>query len=138
MKRIIERVLRVGAVLLAALALSYAFAVISFSDDPRGKYASWQFFPHDLNDVLRFEDGKVTLETCCGTDAYGSYARDEHGRWIWTYQIQHRPGYRKKLHLPAPEYFILHRSLFHLRIELRDKHLGTLDMRRRLFNTFPL
>lgn len=138
MKRVAARVLRVGVILMALAAVTYAVAVSSFSDDPRGMYASYEFFPHDQNDVLRFENGKVTLETCCGSEAYGSYARDEHNQWIWTHQFQMRPADRSKWHLTDPEYFTLSRSLFHLRVVPRDKPTFGLDMRRRLFNTLPL
>ena len=138
MKRVVFRLLRIGSVVLAAASVLYLFLICSFTDDPRGMYASWEFFPHHYNDVLRFEDGKVTLETCCGNEAYGTYAKDENGKWVWTHQSQRRPADRSKWHLTEPEYYCLERRFFHLRICCKDRPLVELDMRRRLFNAFPL
>ena len=46
--------------------MCYLLAIIALTDNPRGKYASYEMVPHAWTDVLRFQDGKVTLETCCG------------------------------------------------------------------------
>ena len=138
MRKPFKRLL-LGLVVLGLIAvLGYLLAIIALTDNPSGKYASYEFFPHSETDVLRFEDGKVTLETCCGNEAYGTYAQDVSGRWIWTHQFQIRPADRTKWQMTSPRRFILHRSLFSLRVEALDQTALWFDMRRRLFNNVPL
>lgn len=116
----------------------YMLAIVAWTKDPHGKYGSYEFFAHSLNDVLRFENGKVTLETCCGNEAFGTYAMDSTGAWIWTQQRQMRPADRTKWHMTPPRRFRLHRSVFFLRMDSLDQPAFRLDMRRRLFHQIPL
>ena len=50
-----------------------------------GKFASYKFFPHDWCDVLEFENGLVTMKTCCGNSYEGSY-EIRNSTWTWYYQ----------------------------------------------------
>lgn len=138
MKRILIRTLKIFAAVLVALVVIYLYAIGSLDNDPHGTFASYGFFPHHVNDVLRFEHGKVTLETCCGDEDYGTYEQDSQGWWVWKCQHQMRPADRTQWRLTEPEYYRLHRSLFHLRVELQDRLPFGIDMRRRLFTTWPL
>ena len=137
MKKLFRRLILWSIILLTVAGLGYVLALIALTDDPKGKYASYEFIPHASTDVLRFESGKVTLETCCGNEAYGTYAQDGSGVWIWTYQYQRRPADRTKWHMTPPQRFALHRSLVSLRIEALDPPALRLDMRQRLFNDIP-
>lgn len=138
MKKLCQRLI-LGIFALGVLAgFGYMLAIVGWTKNPHGKYASYEFFGHALTDVLRFENGKVTLETCCGNEAYGTYAKDPTGGWIWTQQQQVRPADRAKWHMTPPRRFRLHRSLFFLRIDSLDQPAFQLDMQRRLFNQIPL
>lgn len=66
MKRVLKRTLKIIATVLVALVVIYLYAIGSLDNEPHGTFASYGFFPHHVSDVLRFERGKVTLETCCG------------------------------------------------------------------------
>jgi hypothetical protein len=138
MKTLFRRVTLSGIVLGLLACVGYLLAIIALTDNPRGKYASYEFHPHASTDVLRFQDGKVTLETCCGDQAYGIYTQDDSGQWIWTHQYQKRPADRTKWHLTPPRRFALRRSLFSLQIEALDPPALRLGMRARLFIGFPL
>ena len=138
MKKLFRRLILGGIALGLLAGVCYLLAIIALTDNPRGKYASYEMVPHAWTDVLRFQDGKVTRETCCGDETYGTYTQDASGRWIWTHQYQRRPADRTKWHLTPPRRFTLYRSLFSLRIEALDPPAFRLDMRARLFNDFPL
>jgi hypothetical protein len=127
-------------VILASAGLAgivYVLCLVSLSGDPNGKYAGDKFSGHAATDIIRFDAGKVRLETCCGDEDYGTYAKDSEGRWIWTYQYQRRPADRSKWHLSTPQHFILRRSLFNIHIESIEPPSSALTMRTRLFNDLP-
>jgi hypothetical protein len=132
---------RVCTVILASAGLASIWCVLclgSLSDDPHGKYAAVKFSGHAEADIIRFEAGRVRLETCCGDEDYGTYAKDSEGRWIWTYQYQLRPSSdHSKWHLSTPHLFNLRRSLFNIHIESIEPPVAELSMRTRLFNDIP-
>lgn len=73
-----------------ALAVSYLAALVSFSDEPRGCFASWGIYPHSMDDLIEFKQGNVRHLTCCGDSSWGSYSRRSDGVWIWQVTETHR------------------------------------------------
>lgn len=138
MKRFIVRLSLAFAAVSLLLGMSYGILIGSIGDDPHGKFASYEFFPHHKNDVLRFREGKVRLKTCCGDEDYGLYRKDESGQWIWTFQQQRRPKDRSKWYMTPPRTFLLKRSWFSLEIVEMEAPSVKLSMRSRLFKTWPL
>lgn len=138
MKRIFIRIGLATAALSLLLVIAYGIVIGSVGDDPRGKFASYRFFPHHKNDVLRFEDGKVRLETCCGNEEYGLYQKEPSGQWTWIYQHLRRPADRSRWHMTPPRRFLLKRSLFSLEIVDMEDPTAKLSMRSRLLNMWPL
>jgi hypothetical protein len=62
----------------------YGVALVSFSDVPKGRFASWDIFAHSRGDVIEFDHGAVRHLTCCGDTDWGSYSRRADGVWIWS------------------------------------------------------
>ncbi len=138
MKPRLKRVLAVAGSVALAAGLAYGVMVISFTGDPVGKYASWEFYPHDPLDILRFEAGKVTLETCCGNEDQGTYSREPDGSWLWSWQRTISSSPDDPTAITKRHEFRIERRLFHLRIRsLRDTSIE-LDMRSRIFNGLPI
>ena len=140
MKRLIKRILITVTLIGIPAAIVYGIAIASFSDDPAGKYSSYELFKHDFIDVVRFENGLVTLETCCGDEDFGTYHQDPDGRWVWVWSersIDERslgpPTESDYLHT-----FIIQRKLFGLYIQFESDPDIDLFMKERLFNDFPL
>jgi hypothetical protein len=132
---------RIAFTFLGILCLGsvvYLFAIASFSGEPSGKFSSWKFFPHDANDVLRFEAGVVTLETCCGIQDQGLYSKNPDGSWNWVLQRSVKRTPESPVVLSPITKFRIERRLFHLRIQSLEDSKIELDMRRRIFNNFPL
>ena len=137
MKKLLKRIAAATLILAVSGVLAYLVSAIGLSSDPKGKYSSYEFYPHSKKDVLRFADGIVTLETCCGNEAFGSYSRDSSGDWIWVHQYQRRPADPTKWHMTPPQRFVLRRTLSSLQIEALDPPFVRLEMKRRLFNDLP-
>jgi hypothetical protein len=106
--------------------------------DPEGMYSSYEFFAHDEGDVLEFQNGTVTLRTCCGNDDYGTYRKEKDGTWIWTKQLTMTTISDRTPRKTAPLYFILHPAARSLTIERTDDPSLTLTMGRRLFKKYKL
>lgn len=68
----------------------YGVALVSFSDEPKGRFASWGIYPHSRDDVIEFNHGTVKHLTCCGDGEWGSYSRRSDGLWIWRVTDTHR------------------------------------------------
>ncbi len=105
--------------------------------DPTGKYASFDLYPHSKGDVIEFKDGIATLRTCCGDSDFGTYSREEGGRWIWVWQetLSFEDGKRKT----DPVRIRLTPGRFSLRIDVEDPaqldpdSVRSMKLRRRLF-----
>jgi hypothetical protein len=71
---------------LSALILGTACAAMCLKllREPSGYVSSFSLFPHSGLDVANFYDGKVTLETCCGDQNWGTYEKTANGSWVWT------------------------------------------------------
>ena len=139
-----------AAILLAVL---YVVALVSFSDEPKGRFASWDIFAHSQDDVVEFDHGSVRHLTCCGDGPWGSYSRRPDGVWIWRVTETHRynvtpdgkehpfwetlPGFVEKIRRTNHEVEI-YPSLFS--IELRCKTGKNFNgvLRRRLTRYHPL
>jgi hypothetical protein len=131
-----------GAAVLAALG--YAVSLWFTSDVPSGKFASYEFFPHDKADVLEYHDGKVMIRTCCGDSAQGTYAREPDGRWIWTFISHKWVGGSRFADPPVghsvdvTKRFLLRQSPMSLRIENLDDPAEVFNMPRRFLTRYPL
>ncbi len=136
MRKIFQRSVIALTCFVATTGLIYLVLTISFADDPHGKYAGYEFFPHHRNDIIRFENGKVRSETCCGDDDWGTYAKDSTGRWVWRYRDYTKFRDRPPV-LFAENDFVVRRSLFGIEIQSVNDLSKRLFMRRRLFNALP-
>jgi hypothetical protein len=77
-----------GALLFAALALG-----VFLSQTPYGYFDLTTMMPgHDSEDTVLFANGSVTMKSCCGDMALGSYSRASNGSWRWHYK--HGPDNR--------------------------------------------
>lgn len=65
------------------LVFVYGLCLVSFRAEPTGLVASYSVYAHAMNDTLKFADGKVTLQTCCGDESWGTYVQGADGAWIW-------------------------------------------------------
>lgn len=134
MHPLIRLVIRWGAVTLLVASFAYLILLIGNPKALDGKYSGYELSGHDQNDVIEFENGLVTLKTCCGNSYYGSYlpAGDA---WTWEHQEIRRPsppGFRFK----EPLKISVERKLFSATIRFQDGQ--TLNMRRRVFTGIPL
>jgi hypothetical protein len=78
------------ACVVFTLAGIYGVALVSFGDERKGRFASWDIFPHSKGDVIEFNHGSVRHLTCCGDGLWGSYSRRSDGVWIWQLTESHR------------------------------------------------
>jgi hypothetical protein len=135
-RKILQRVVVGLACAVALSGLLYLILVISLADDPHGKYASYEFFPHHSLDIIRFENGKVRSETCCGDDDWGTYSKDASGQWVWRYQYHTDAWSGPPKPSPVHE-FVIRRSLLGIEIRSETDPSLHLFMRRRLSNSHP-
>jgi hypothetical protein len=136
-----KRKLQVAALALFGLTIlstmGYVAMLFSFTEDPEGKYASYEFLSHHRLDVLDFEGGSVTMRTCCGDEAMGTYKQEADGRWVWTYPTKRRVPGPIRRYVEVQNRWLLQRNAFELRIEcLETGHV--IEMRRRLCKDAPL
>ena len=78
----LKLILWVACVVFTLMGI-YVMALVSFGDEPKGRFASWDIFPHNKGDVIEFDHDTVMLLTCCGDEAWGTYSRRSDGVWIW-------------------------------------------------------
>lgn len=126
--------------LLGLLSLTFAIygvLVLSFSDNPAGRFHGYEFYGHHGADLLHFEKGKVTLKTCCGSEDFGTYSRDATGRWIWNHEIWMSSRVHPTPRLVKSQRFILRRTFFGLTINSIDPPVMILSMRNRASERFP-
>ena len=132
------RISKYGACLVFATGVIYVLLICSFSSNPSGKYASYNFIPHDPWDMITFANGLVRLETCCGDEDMGSYAADNRGDWIWTIPRRYRktdehPEERIKI-----ERYKISREVFYLRIQSMQEPIIDIRLRGRIIKNAPL
>lgn len=121
-----------GGVLVFAM---YFILLVGNPHDLEGKVSSYGFFAHDKCDVLEFENGMVTLKTCCGNEFYGDYTFRPDGTWIWYHQsfIRKNPP---QLEFKEPRKIKVEPHLFS--VTLRSEDGNTLKLPRRVFKRIPL
>ena len=83
MKRLTRRMVYCVAGVVIGVVVIYGVVLIDLRDEPYGYVASYSLFAHSENDVLNFSQGKVTLQTCCGDQEWGTCERASDGSWIW-------------------------------------------------------
>ncbi|MCX6855084.1 MAG: hypothetical protein NTV80_09280, partial [Verrucomicrobia bacterium] len=102
--------------------------------DLEGKFASYEFYPHSNSDVLEFQNGLVTMKTCCGNSYAGDYQiRD--GAWIWYHQGVRRRDPPQFLY-KEPVKIHVEPHLFCLTLRFEDGQ--TMRLPRRVFKSIPL
>jgi len=106
-------------------------ALAGFRSEPWGYVASYSIFPHSETDVLNFRSGSVTLQTCCGEEAWGTYARLKDGTWVW-HRI--RPGTNG----PMARDFLVRSDYFSMTFTDTQSPSNVFTLRRRVFMNFPL
>ena len=76
--------------LILTLCLAAAMLVllaIHTSKQPVGYFDSTTILGlHDVDDVVEFAYGTVTVRTCCGDMSAGRFERTEDGHWLWHYE----------------------------------------------------
>jgi hypothetical protein len=117
------------SVLTAALVLVVLSAL--FRQRPLGKFASYKMMLHDTGDVLRFTNGMVSWETCCGQQFVGNYEKSQHGEWIWHMRLS--MGKKKP---PLTNDYILGPGLIWLTCKDASAPTNNWRLRRSLF-TWP-
>lgn len=135
MKKIFnQRILLRGGLAGLIVVCGYSMLLVGNPNDLEGKFSSYELFAHDKNDVLEFENGLVTLKTCCGNSYYGDYMR-QGDSWIWSHQIvfrQNPPQFRFK----EPVKIVVEPHLFSITIKF--PHGETLELPRRVFKSVRL
>lgn len=134
MKLPMKRVVRWGIVSILIAVVAYFALLVGNPNDLEGKFASYEFFPHSKNDVLEFQNGLVTMKTCCGNTYEGDYqTRDD--KWVWYHQAVMRrdpPQFRYK----EPVKILVEPHLFSLTLRFEDGQ--TMRLPRRVFTSIPL
>jgi hypothetical protein len=116
------------------VVLCYVSLLVGNPNDLEGKVSSYELFPHDRRDVLEFENGLVTLKTCCGNSYYGDYMRKDDS-WVWEHQMVWRrnpPEFKFK----KPVKIEVDPHLFSITIRFDDGR--TLKLPRRVFKSIRL
>jgi hypothetical protein len=80
-----KRIARWSLLAIALMLLTYLILLIGNPNDLEGKVSSFEFSPHDKSDVLEFENGLVTMKTCCGNTYEGDYSWKDDS-WTWKHQ----------------------------------------------------
>jgi hypothetical protein len=126
------------------VALAYAVSLFIASEIPSGKFASYEFVPHDPADVLEYHDGAVMWRSCCGDKSMGTYEREEDGRWIWTFTQEKWVGGSRFDDPPmghsvtVTKRYVLRQTPMFLRIQNVDDPTEAFNMRRRFFTRYAL
>ena len=134
MSPLAKRILLWSAAAIAVVAVGYAALLVGNPNELEGKYSGYGLSGHEMNDVIAFENGLVTLKTCCGNTYYGDYMPKDDG-WMW----EHNSIWRRnppQFRFPAPLKISVERKLFSATIRFEDGH--TMSLRRRVFTRIPL
>ena len=115
--------------LAAVFATGAVLAAGWLRSSPSGHFHSYSIFHHDTCDVLTFSNGTVTLQTCCGDEAWGSYERAADGHWVWTF----RHGGKK----PTTNYFVVQPGAFAITCTDTQSPSSSFTLRRRLSTKIP-
>jgi len=116
---------------VAAIVIAGFIAACSrLRAEPFGSFHSYSVFPHARCDLLTFSNGTVTLQTCCGDEAWGTYQREGDGRWAWTW----RRGTKK----PTTNTYIINPGAFTITCTDTQSSSSSFTLRRRLFTKIPL
>lgn len=113
---------------LFALCSLVVWALAHIQRRPEGLYHSYAIFPHDKSDYLSFSNHVVTLNTCCGNIAFGTYRQDASGQWIWTQPHGTNP----------PSFHLLQPGAFTITCVDTQNPSSTFTLRRRLSAKIPL
>lgn len=116
------------------MLLAYFILLVGNPNDLEGKVSSYTFEPHDKSDVLEFENGLVTIKTCCGNTYEGDYSWKD-GAWTWEHQSVLRrnpPQFRFK----EPVIIKVEPHLFSITLKFEDGQI--LNLPRRVFTSIPL
>lgn len=125
LKTLLKWSVRFGAVMALALGL----AQLRLSPEPRGLVNAYPISRHERSDVALFQNGKVTLKTCCGDWPYGTYEQDSQGKWIWNIRL----GTQQVLYDTVE----ISSGLFTVRVQSVSSGLVNHTLRRRLFQSVP-
>jgi hypothetical protein len=131
MKPSIKRILTWISILIVAI---YLGILVGNPNDLEGKFAAYEFSGHSKGDVLEFEDGLVTMKTCCGNSYEGDYLHRD-GLWTWHHQAIMRknpPEFRYK----EPVKIHVKPHLFSITLTFEDGQ--TMRLPRRVFTSLPL
>lgn len=116
------------------LALIYLLLLVGNPHDLQGKFSSYKMFPHATCDVIEFDNGLVTLKTCCGNSYFGDYMRRDNS-WMWYHQSVRRrnpPEFKFK----EPLEIQVEPHVFSITITFNDGK--KLNLPRRVFTRIPL
>jgi len=134
MKLPIKRIFRWVLISIVATVVIYLALLVGNPNDLEGKFSCYEFSGHSKGDVLEFENGLVTMKTCCGNSYNGDYqTRDD--SWTWYYQTVMRrnpPEFRYK----EPVKIHVTPHLFSLTLRFEDGQ--TMRLPRRVFTSLPL
>jgi hypothetical protein len=134
MKLPIKRILRWAILSIISIIVVYLTVLVGNPNNLEGKFACYEFSGHSKSDILEFEDGLVTMKTCCGASYEGDYwIRD--GKWTWDHQAVMRrnpPEFRYK----KPVKIDVEPHLFSITLKFEDGQ--TMRLPRRVFTRLPL
>lgn len=123
--KLTPRFRKIAAISVGVVGLAITGLSVIFSLRPVGCFGSYKMLRHDPGDVLRFTNGVVLQETCCGQMDLGTYARSSDGTWIWYYSTGRKKVYTNE--------FILRPGLFWLTCTEVQTPTNTWRLPRRLF-----
>lgn len=115
-----------GLVSILSAAVPYVALLVGNPNDLEGKFASYEFFPHSKSDVLEFQNGLVTMKTCCGNSYAGDYETRD-GEWVWHHQAVMR-RYPPQFRYKEPVKIHVEPHLFSLTLRVRgwaDNEIAT-------------
>ena len=123
--RLSSRACKVAAISASAVCVVLFALSAVFQQRPIGLFGSYKMLPHESGDVLRFTNGVVSHETCCGQEFLGSYKRLPDRTWMWHYSTGKKKVYTN--------YFVLKPGLFWLTCIDAKEPTNTWRLPRRLF-----
>ena len=134
MKFPVKRIIRWGLASALSAVVIYFALLVGNPNDLEGKFASRELFPHSICDVLEFQNGLVTLKTCCGNTYEGDYQTRD-GAWVWYHQsiMQTDPP---QFRYESPVKIHVEPHLFSLTLRFEDGR--TMRLPRRVFTSIPL
>lgn len=134
MKLRTKRLIGWGILGLLALIVCYLVLLVSNPSGLEGRVSSYELFPHSKSDVLEFENGLVTLKTCCGNSWEGDYMLKD-DVWVWEHQALFRRN-PPELKFNEPVRIEVEPSFFSITLRFDDGQ--TLKLPRRVFTKIPL